>query len=381
MESRAEQAESFIRELHTLFQQRSSLPDPTLLASLLQVAVAALSAENPEKRPYAESDRGKLPGGLVRLFAPHVLLIPDLHARFSFLSAVLTASIHAEGLWDESRTLLDCMDAGLLEIVCLGDILHGESPESARNWVLAAEKYAKDGRDESLLSSEMDAEMGASVATLMLVMKIKALFPDSFHSLKGNHDNMSNSSSDGDFAFYKYAREGAMGAAWFRLRYGDELMKQMRAYERLLPLVAAGRWFCASHAEPRRAISAEDLLNYRERPDVVTDLIWTANGNAEEDSVRQSLANLISSGKVLNREGLWFSGHRPVISHYALRQNGALVQIHSQTRDQVVLLNNSPVSAEPGASHKSGTINGSGVPKAVFLELDKKRLVSSAVLS
>lgn len=374
MQGRVELAQAFIGETMERFQQSSSLPDKTLLDSLLHEAVAALTAENPEKRPYSVSAREKLPGGFIRLSAPHVILIPDLHARFDFLSAVLTASIQAEGLWDESRTLLDSMDSGLLEIVCLGDILHGESPESARNWVLAAEKFAKDGRDESLFSSEMDAEMGTSIAALMLVLKIKALFPESFHCLKGNHDNMSNSSCDGDFAFYKYAREGAMGAAWFRLRYGDDLMKQMRTYERFLPLVAAGRWFCASHAEPRRAISLEDLLNYRERPDVVTDLIWTGNGSAEEGSVRESLANLMSPGDVAGFEGLWFSGHRTVNGHYALRQDGALVQIHSHAREQVVLLPNSQISGPWGVQ------NGLKAPRAVFLELDRQYLVPSAFL-
>lgn len=374
MQGRVELAEAFISEVIGSFQQNSSLPDTTLLNSMLQEAVATLAAENPEKRPYSVSAHGKLPGGFVRLSAPYVILIPDLHARFNFLSAVLNACIQAEGLWGESRTLLDAMDSRLLEIVCLGDILHGESPESAQNWVLAAEKFAKDGLDESLLSFEMDTEMGDSLVALMLVMKIKALFSESFHCLKGNHDNMSNSSLDGDFAFYKYAREGAMSAAWFRLRYGDDLMKQMRTYERFLPLVATGRWFCASHAEPRRAISIEDLLYYRERPDVVTDLIWTANGSAEEGSVHESLLNLITTSNLAGCKALWFSGHRPVSGHYALRQNGALVQIHSHTKNQVVLLHNGQDCVQWSAH------NGLLSPRAVFLELDGKYLKPTAIL-
>lgn len=374
MQGRVDLAEAFIGEIMEFFHQSGFLPDKTLLDSLLQETTAALSNESPEIRPYSVSAHGKLPGGLIRLSAPYVILIPDLHARFDFLSAVLTAFIQAEKLWNGSQTLLDAMDSGLLEIVCLGDILHGESPESAQNWVLAAEKFAKDGRDESLLSFEMDTEMGDSLAALLLVMKIKALFPESFHCLKGNHDNMSNSSFDGDFAFYKYAREGAMGAAWFRLRYGDDLMKQMRTYERFMPLVAAGMWFCASHAEPRRAISIEDLLYYREHPDVVTDLIWTANGSAEEGSVHESLLNLITTSNLAGCKALWFSGHRPVSGHYALRQNGALVQIHSHTKNQVVLLHNGQDCGQWSAH------NGLLSPRAAFLELDGKYLKPTAIL-
>lgn len=365
MQNRVKEAVAFIEGMKDQCKKYGFLPDTMLLNSLLKDVIAVLSAEPAERRPHSPASPETQPGGLVRLSAPYVLLIPDVHARLGFLVDVLSASIQVEGLWTESSTIMECMNSGLLEIVCLGDILHGESASSAQNWISAAEKYARDGRDESLLSSEMDTEMGMSLAALLLVMKIKVLFPESFHCLKGNHDNMSNSSLNGDFAFYKYAREGSMGAAWFRLRYGDELMLLMRTYEQLLPLVVSGTWFCASHAEPWKAVSLEDLLNYRERPDVVTNLIWTGNGYAEKGSVQESLAALISDGSRLNDDYRWFSGHRPVLNRYSLRQEGRLVQIHSQTQEQVVLLDNSLGKDVSNVKHTAD------VPKAIFLELEQ----------
>ncbi|HWP68320.1 MAG TPA: hypothetical protein VN437_03385, partial [Rectinemataceae bacterium] len=244
----------------------SGYPDPKIFGDLVDDAIAVLAAEDEKLRPRSATG---LPGGIIRIDTHYVAIVPDLHGRAGFLDDLFRSPAPTS----PDVTFRDLLASRELSIICLGDILNTEGPEGGDRWRRAARRLSTEPDHKGLLGAEMDEEMGASLRSLQLVMTLKTRFPAGFHCLKGNHDNIGNFSDDGDSAFYKYAMEGAMGAEWFRLRYGEALIGKVRRYERLLPLIALGAGFIASHAEPAFALSREDLLEYRERPDVVRALI------------------------------------------------------------------------------------------------------------
>lgn len=298
---------------HSLAEEIGSLAaetapcDAETLAAALETAIAVLERESPSIR--APGSDG-LPGGLVRMPDLPTLIVPDLHARTWLLHAVLASTMPGGG-----ETIAGLLGRGGMNLLCLGDVPHAEGPEAARRWNAALQGSG----------GPMDHEMALTLASLRAVLRLKSAYPGNFHILKGNHDNMGNADTDGDLQFYKYAMEGAMGAAWFRARYGDALMARVRVYERALPLVACGNGFCASHAEPARAVCESDLRDYRRRPDLVRALIWTANGEADAGSVRDSLVSLLGARGARAR---WFAGHRPIQDEVGLRSGGYLVQLH-----------------------------------------------------
>ena len=319
---------------------------------LVVKAKAAMLTQDPEVRPKSQAGR---PGGLVYVRQPRALLIPDLHARIEFLGTLLGADAAALGF--EGRSVADLAAAGQACVVCLGDVLHAEGREAAERWMLA-ERYKKYGYEVSRFKSmptnavfggdpsspfcnpPLELEMQRSFASLEAAMLLKTLIPEHFYCLKGNHDNASNSGDHGDFPFFKYAEEGQMTADWFLASYGGQLLRELREYELLLPLVAVGRAFCASHAEPARPLDATEILDYLERPDVVRSLIWTDNGEACKDAAQKSLASLLSRPPA--RIGArWFCGHRPVSGFWAEREDGAVIQIHNPERWQFVWIDNS----------------------------------------
>jgi hypothetical protein len=314
--------------------RESSCPQPEKLLKLLDEGIRSLSSESVDARPHASSGE---PGGIVWVSTPLVAIVPDLHARTALLSDLLASFLPSR---PHSR-IIDLILNGHLTLICLGDVFNTEGKLGAERWTRAARKIESMPGAEGVLSGEMEEEMGASLATLCLVITLKRELAGGFHCLKGNHDNGTNTNLDGDSAFFKFALEGAMGAEWLRLRYGEETMRTLRRYERLLPLVAAGNSFCASHAEPAFALSIEDLIEYRTRPDIVRALIWTDNGKAEDGSVRESLSSILGPA-VAEESGFWLSGHRPVAGTHRLRAKGRLVQIHNAERRQIAWIDNDP---------------------------------------
>lgn len=323
---------------------RRASPDSTSFGALIRAACGVLSRENPALRPRSASGE---PGGLLCVTQPRVILVPDIHARAGLLAALLRAS--AAPLGFGGKTIADLAAEGEVGIVCLGDVMHSEGHEAAKRWRLAA-RYMRCRRhcgDSGYTlktpppgNSPMDEEMRRSLAALEAVMGVKILIPENFHCLKGNHDNAGNAGDHGDFPFFKYAREGEMTAEWLVRVYGGEMVRELRKYELLLPLVAVGKAFCASHAEPAVPLNRDAILGYGSRPDVVQALIWTGNGEAEDKAAERTMAELL--GKNPAKTGArWFSGHRPVTGFWATRADGLVIQIHNPGKMQFVWIDNS----------------------------------------
>lgn len=326
---------------------KGTLPASQELEKALEAVLAAAGTIPSSIRPRAPE--GSYPGGLIQLPSDRpCVLVPDVHARADFVESLLRSAFPGiEG------TLEAALRKELATLVFLGDIPHAEGELAARRWNRAYERIAHARDAHAILSPEMDEEMGLSLAALLAVIDLQCRYPSSAFCLKGNHDNMTNAADHGDLPFYKYADEGRMGALWLELRYGEKIARLMRRYELSLPVVACGKNFCASHAEPAFPLDKERIISFREHPEVVQALIWTANDEAEPGSVAKSLEALLGSMEKA-QHSVWFSGHRPVRDNFAVRANGQLVQIHNPDLWHIVFLPENAQQADFYAIQRSG---------------------------
>lgn len=294
----------------------------------LRAVLEVLGTEPPEVRPADPEGR---PGGLVLLDRDlPTIVVPDLHARMDFFLAVLAWEA------DGGRKTLDLLADGRLQIVCLGDGVHSEG-RAARRWRRALDEF----QGEYLVHESMDAEMRESLGLMGMVMEVKSSFPRWFHFLKGNHENITNESGGGNFPFRKFALEGMMTLDYLRRFYGEDVVQTYALFEKALPVLAAGRGFLISHAEPGTLYDRHSVVAYRQHPEVVSGLTWTDNDEAEPGSVQRMLDCYL--GEEEGPRGWYFTGHRPVSGRYRLRAGGRLVQIHDPERFMIAHL---PAAAE-----------------------------------
>lgn len=288
--------------------------DGDRLGELVEATRETLGSEPADRRPPA-SDGG--PGGLVRLL-PGVptVVVPDLHARGGFLLSL--AAMRLPGGGDACGALAD----GALQVLCLGDGFHAEARAAGR-WREAYREFLGGYRE----TAAMDGEMRESLSLMEMVMLLKTTFPLTFHFLKGNHENVLDEEGDGNHSFGKFAEEGAMVAEYMLRAYGRELTESYAAFEKALPLFAVGDRFLASHAEPARAFSDEELVDAPILPEVILGLTWTDNGAAEPDAVGALLDRLLPGVP----DARYVTGHRPVPAplRYLERSGGRHLQIHA----------------------------------------------------
>ena len=302
------------RELVRAAFAREGTPDRGWLAALVARARETLSAEGVSLRPRAPDGR---PGGLLRLSRDMpTIVVPDLHARGGFMLSLLEAPL------PEGGVVHDALAAGKLQILCLGDGFHAEA-RAADRWRRAYEEFLGGYRERRA----MDEEMGESLSLMEMVMVCKIAYPERFHFLKGNHENVLDAEGGGNHSFGKFAEEGAMVAEYMARFYGPELTVSYAAFENALPLFAVGGRFLASHAEPVRAFSDEELIDAPNRPEVILGLTWTDNGAADPLAVPGLLDRLLPG----DPDARYFTGHRPVPMRrrYRERSDGRHLQIHA----------------------------------------------------
>ncbi|MCG8481203.1 MAG: metallophosphoesterase [Spirochaetales bacterium] len=300
-------------------------PSADELASDMEGVCEVLADEDPSLRPRDESGR---PGGLIRL-RPELpaVVVPDIHARVDLMTTVLSASFPEHGI---DVPLLSALAADRAQLVMVGDYVHGEARARAR-WVRAFEEFTEGYRHHAA----MDEEMRESLAVLRIVAVLKSTYPDRVHGLKGNHENITNEEGAGNHRFGKFVYEGAMVAAYMQRFYRGEATEAVYRFEKSLPLMAVGARYVVTHAEPERLFRSEEIVEYRDRPDVVEGLTWTDNDAAQDGSVAATLAHYLphcSEG-----EAIHLGGHRPVTGRYALRAGGRYVQFHNPSRLIVAL--------------------------------------------
>jgi hypothetical protein len=302
---------------------RSDPPEPAELLEETRGTIEVLDNEPEEIRPRDTAGR---PGGLLYL-DPNIptIMVPDLHARMELVLAVLAEKD------EQDVPAADRLADGQLQVLFLGDGFHAEGRAVAR-WQAALEEFKGGYRKHS----HMDAEMRESLGVMQMVMALKRSFPNHFHFLKGNHENITNEQGEGNYPFLKFANEGLMVRIYMEHFYGEEILNSYAELEKSFPLLAVGGNFLASHAEPAWFIPKQEVIEYRRMPQVIYALTWTDNGEAEPGSVQQMLEHYL--GVEAAQTAYHFGGHRPVRDGYNLRSDGRYVQIHDPDRYVVAAL-------------------------------------------
>ena len=296
----------------TAIADRKDIPHSRELEASLERVLHILNTESPDIRPPG---RDCVPGGLVFLRPLPTIIVPDLHARIGYLKALLTWSPPGR-----KNTVYQGLAMGELQVICVGDGSHSEA-RGIRRWQTALEEFYMDFSEHIA----MDEEMRESLGVMMMVMELKTAFPRYFHFLKGNHENVANEYSFDNRPFCKFVCEGAMVTAWFHKFMGEETIRKYYEFEKKLPIFAVGNLFCVTHAEPRKHYKQKELIEAMHQREIIYDLTWTANGEAEENSVSRYLEEYFPG----EPRARIFGGHRPVTGLFNTRAGGKYLQIHN----------------------------------------------------
>jgi len=304
----------FLKERMIEIFKRKDPPPSSEYLNVLDKVNNVLNSESREIRPYSKNG---YPGGLIRLKKDiPTIIVPDLHARIDFFMNIMFSN----GI--NSSNVVDKMRDGKIQVVCVGDGFHAEI-RAANRWKMAFEEYKSSYKRHR----NMDEEMRESLGVMEMVMEVKSAFPDYFHFLKGNHENIANERGGGNFPFRKFAYEGPMVLEYINKFYGNEFLSRYYTFEKNLPLFVVGRNFLISHAEPVSFFNEEEIIEYRDNPDLIAGLTWTDNNASEDGSVRRMLEYYLKDIDI--DKTYYFGGHRPVAQLYNTRAGGRYVQIHN----------------------------------------------------
>jgi len=263
-----------------------------------------------------------------------LIVVPDIHARPFFLGNILNFVLPEDFIKHTSMTVFEALEKKLVLVVCVGDALHTERKTRER-WAAAEAEF-----DSGIVTGPaMSSEMLDGLSLLSGLMYLKEAFPENFHFLKGNHENILNETGNGDFAFRKFSDEGSMVRDFISEYYGDDILYMLSCVEKSLPLMAVTGNCVVSHAEPKKAYTREQLVNAKDCKGVVEGLTWTDNGDAEEGSVEEVIKAVCGcEDKFAVGNYTYLGGHRPVPGNYLLRQNGKYVQIHNPSKQNIALV-------------------------------------------
>ncbi len=282
------------------------------------------------------------PGGLIFLKEDiPTIIIPDLHGRFNFLYRVLKFKI-------DELTVLEELYKGTIQIVCVGDGFHTERQNKNR-WILSGFEYDSDFKTHE----NIDEEMLDNLKLMEIVFELKVNFPENFHFLKGNHENILNEEGDGNYPFGKFTSEGAIVKSWVEKFYGNNFLINFSKFEKILPIVTVGRNFIISHAEPATYYTSDEIINYHSNQDIIYDFTWTRNGDSEENVIKLMYYDYIDSEVVLNP--YYFAGHTSLNTQYNLRESDNFVQFHNPEKYTYILIK---VDREIDLKRDIGELNG-----------------------
>lgn len=301
-----------LRDELRAISSRTKLPNKDQYMRLLGRTITILEHEDSQIRP---ADSTGLSGGMV-VSDPQLptLIVPDLHARRDLFFSLLEYPLFGE------ITVLTALEEGRITLVCLGDALHAERRALAR-WLIAWEEYLSGWKKHKAMSEEMIE----GLSLIEMVMRCKGAFPNQVHFLKGNHENIMNEEGNGNHAFMKFAHEGEMVRSFLESRMGTDFLQLYALFEKRLPLFVLGNTFLASHAEPARFFTREELIEARNSAEVMLGLTWTANGVADQETVRHMIESYVPDVP----GAVYFAGHRPVSGAYAHNQHNNFIQIHN----------------------------------------------------
>ena len=312
------------------FSKHERLPSKKKILDAAKKALFVLATEDSSYRKRIPGS--DIPGGLLDFRgdggtngALPTIIVPDIHARPDFVYNILNFGLPS------GAKVIDALEEKKIRVICVGDLLHAEGRARER-WMSAYQAFESGVYD----SAFMREEMREGLAALLAVMQAKFLWPENFHCLKGNHENITNERGGGNFPFRKFAAEGRMVLEFIRLVYGEEILNALYDFEKALPLAACADNFFVSHAEPMDFYNREELVSAPLDEGTVYGLTWTANDEARVGSVATILTALCKPPKGVEARAI--GGHRPVPENYLERQGGLYVQIHNPELQNVALV-------------------------------------------
>lgn len=314
----------------TDFFQTYRLPSWDSLFATVSSTLSILHSELEEIRPKDNSGHS---GALLRTTTfPKTpiptILVPDLHARTDFFTEICNFKLPKDVLGDE-MIIQNALEQGKLFLICLGDGVHSER-RAIERWLEAQKEWLAG----NILNKAMCEEMSESLSLMMMVMQTKCAYPNYFHFLKGNHENILNELGRGNYPFRKFAMEGEMSKQFMHSLYGEPLVKKYAELEHQLPLFVHGSNFLASHAEPIIPFSEKELINGLLDEVVISGLTWTKNDEAQVNSVQNMLKNFFPD----RSDTIYFIGHRSIKESYRLLKNNRLIQIHNPEQHLISLI-------------------------------------------
>lgn len=318
-----EEKQSVLKKIKALSKAKKIVSKKELF-SLCKETVEILQNEITSYRHAVEEIDG-MPGSLLDFTKSKkldLIIVPDLHARKELIFKLLNyVPGEKAGLKNSAKTVFELLCENKLRIIFLGDILHSESSQKKR-WYDAFEAY----ENGDMVSQAMKDEMTDGLSALCQILILKKNFSENVHCLKGNHENIKNECSDGNFAFHKFVSEGAMVLDFMVEYYDAKTLEMISRFENLLPLAAFFENVITSHAEPARAYSKSEINSSILNPEIVYGLTWTKNDEAQSGSAEKMLRQNCTKNKI---EKKYITGHRPVRGFYNLRADGKVVQIHN----------------------------------------------------
>ncbi len=282
-----------------------------------------------------------------------IIILPDLHARRIFLQSVLSGRFT-----DGEESLIELLESGKFALVCLGDGVHGEAEHSKR-WKSAADEFVKGYTNHK----HIDAEIADSFNLMLVIALLQIRYPTRFCFIKGNHENILNENSNGNYSFAKYCYEGEMVLSYFKKFYTVELLAEYAIFERNLPLFVVGNNFMASHAEPAILFDLPRIIDYRDDSALIESLTWTDNFKSPEGTVKSIISNFYESDP---DDIIYFGGHRSINSIYNRTGNDNFIQIHNPHKQILVKFKNivgTKIEPETNIFEYKPVINRQEIPK------------------
>lgn len=303
------------------FATREQLEEPTTYLAALHAALAILSAQD----------------GLIQLPDLPTIILPDLHARRALLIAVLRTQL-ADGPY-AGRQVFELLQQGLLNVVCVGDIVHSEN---RHDWVI--------NLDGEWTAELLDREMVHSLGMGAMIMYLKTQYPTHFHCLRGNHDDIAGElcTDFRKFVGLKFATEeepldingrpvvtGDKGESklvreWVLNRegWGQSFLDAWASFEKALPLFAQAPYFVISHTLPLIPLTASDIRDPQRAREISLEL--TSRRGINADAVKGTLTQL----GIQETTQRWFHGHsqvRPEVNGGKYEENldGLIVRLNS----------------------------------------------------
>jgi len=311
--------------------------------------------------------------GIVELKNKNIptIIISDLHARREYLFNVLQYRPF------KTKRIYDLLKEGKVNIVCAGDGMNSEIPgnwvtyfipyslnfyyerfsfhlkKSSDNLKARLEKVAGKPYEEmkiaeinrikedslvekawkkldlKLVEWLLDEEMISAFGLMKLVMELKSHFPENFHFVRGNHDDISMETG----GFAKFANESTDVKNWVVKKYGQEFLDKYAKFVRLLPLIVKGNGFVVSHSAPEQIFNRQQIN--RKSKKVIRGLTWT--DNTEEISLQEQVIQTLKNIGAEN--STWLIGHRKVLDgNYRAQYGGKLVQFNHHKKELIGII-------------------------------------------